>query len=379
MPFNFAPIPFTHWQDMLKYYYGEHMKNGQKADDPYISTTSGNYNAVYGPFVFAALNHEANVFAALPKPAYGQSGWRAITARPESSWSGLGQTAAIPDTTRYTFTEISAIPKTLANTFDVSLVQQVLATTDDAIGKLSDLRMLHGTHHREMINVDLTLDYDTLSSNRLESVDRLTASSVETTNVGATAGDEDFNGVDKSANTGWANPTVDDNSGTDRTLSKAILRGNIVDNVPEAGGSYPTLEITGHDTMSAIAGLFEAQSGVGGALGTASVSFGMDGIQVAGAGAGLLVSTVFNVPIIVSKDVAKDTGSRIYTLDTRDVNGQGPAAACEIAFPTQYFEAGVSSGNPWAPDLVGDEGMYVTLAELRCKNFRRQGKIRDLL
>lgn len=369
---------FQNISELLAFYYGPIARMVQKADDPYISTTSGNYNAIYGPRIFRALNHEAGVFAALPKPAYGQSGWRAATSRPESSWSGVSQTGAIPDTVRYTFTEISAIPKTLMNTFDVSAVQQVLSSTDDAVG-FAELRMWHGVHHKEMINVDLTLDYDTLSSNRLESIDRLTASSVETTNVGATAGDEDFNGIDKSAQTGWANPTVDDNSNSDRALTKAILRGAVVDNVPEAGGSYPSLLITGHDTNSTIAGLFEAQAGVGGALGTANVSFGMDGIQVAGQGAGILVSTVHSVPLVISKDVFKDTGSRIYILDTRDDLGSGPVVGVEIARPTQYFEAGISTGNPWAPDLVGDEGAYLTLAELRCKNFRRQGKIRDLL
>lgn len=371
-------LKFTNMSQMLSYFYGPTAAVVQKADDPYISTTSGNYNAIYGPKIFRALNFEAGVFAALPKPAYGQSGWRAATSRPQSSWSGVAQTGTIPDTTKYTFTEISAIPKTLMNTFDVSAVQQVLSSTDDAVG-MAELRMLHGVHHKEMLNVDLTLNFDTLSSNRLESVDRLTASSVEVTNCGETAGDEDFNGIDKSAQTGWANPTVDENAGTDRALTKAILRTNIVDNVPEAGGSYPNLLVTGHDTNSTISGLFEAQSGVGGALGSSSVTFGMDGLQIAGQGAGLIVSTVHGVPLVISKDVVKDTGSRIYVLDTKDDMGGGPMVGVEIARPTQYFEAGISTGNPWAPDLVGDEGAYLTLAELRCKNFRRQGKIRDLL
>ena len=371
-------MKFTNIAQMLAYYYGPTASVVQKADDPYISTTSGNYNAIYGPRIFRALNFEAGVFAALPKPAYGQSGWRAATTRPASSWSGVAQTGSIPDTLRYTFTEISAIPKTLMNTFDVSAVQQVLSSTDDAVG-MAELRMLHGVFHKEMINVDLCLDFNTLSSNRLESIDRMTASSGERSACGETDNDENFNGVDKETETAWADPTVDHNSNTARALTKAILRTAIVDNIPEAGGSYPNLLVTGHDTNSTISGLFEAQSGVGGSLGSANVTFGMDGLQIAGQGAGLIVSTVHGVPLVISKDIKKDTGSRIYVLDTRDDMGSGPIVGVEVARPTQYFEAGISTGNPWAPDLVGDEGAYLTLAELRCKNFRRQGKIRDLL
>lgn len=378
MNFNFVPMKFTNMTQLVQYYYGSLMKSVQK-DAPMLSSTSGIYNAIYGPRCFAALNQETNIWAALPKEAFGQSGWRAISARPESSGGGIAENGSLPATAKYTFKEISAKPATIVHTYDVSLTQQILATTDDAVGTLADVRALNADRHKEMMNVMLATEFGTAVGYNLESIDRVCATTAERTACGEDDGDEDIYSIDRSDSNTWAEGYVGHNSGTDRALSKPLLRDLIIDNVPKNGGSYPNLCITGTDKLSDVSALFEAQGGVGGALGQSTVTFGTDGISVAGQGAGLIVTTIHTVPMVISKDTTIDTGSRFYALDTKPQGGLGSVLSIEVAFPTQNFEAGVSNGNLWAPQLVGDEGAFVTLAQLKCKNFKRQGKLRDLL
>ena len=55
-----------------------------------------------------------------------------------------------------------------------------------------------------------------------------------------------------------------------------------------------------------------------------------------------------------------------------------PRLGIDIAKPTQYFEAGMNSGDPFGIDKLANEGMYRTMGELKCRFFKAQGKIRDL-
>ena len=376
MRFNLPLRKAKNMPDLLEKWYGPIYTQLQKADDPYISTSTGLFNAINGPRIFTALNTEFNAFAALPKTAFAGTGWRVITTRPTVTL-GVAETGGPPDTVRFTFAEVTAKLKTLMNTFDMSLAQQIYATADDAVG-FAQMREIHGENHKEEINIDLLTEYDTLASNNIESIDRVTATSTETTNCGATTGDEDIHGIDKSG-ASWAEGYNDNASGVDRALTKPIIRALVVDNVPENGGSFPDFTLTGHDTFSTVTGLFESQAGVGGALGQASISWGMDGLQLAGQGAGAIVTTVHNRPMVVSKDTPKDTGSRMYALDTKAQMGT-PALRIDVGVPTLYVESGVNTnGNPWGIDLVGDEGGYLSVMELKCGNFKRQGKVRDLL
>jgi hypothetical protein len=49
-----------------------------------------------------------------------------------------------------------------------------------------------------------------------------------------------------------------------------------------------------------------------------------------------------------------------------------------IAKPTQYFESGILSGDPFGINRLGQEGLYRTMGEATCQWFGVQGKIRDL-
>ena len=46
--------------------------------------------------------------------------------------------------------------------------------------------------------------------------------------------------------------------------------------------------------------------------------------------------------------------------------------------PTQYFEDGVSNGNPFGVGRLGNQALYRTIGEVGCSFFRGQGKITNV-
>jgi len=367
-------------EDLENLYYGKGAEYIAKADAPVLSTTTGVYNAVYGAQVWAQLNQEANAFGILPKYPWTRSGWRVITARSSASViGGVAENATLPETTKPSFLEVSTKPKTVVHTFDVSEVQEFLATEsdDDAIGDMAFMRQYKGIEHKEYINKMLLMDVDTLAGDNFESIDRVCSAYSEVNAGLCGANDADIYGIDRDAAASWADAYVSHNSGTDRSLTDEIIRTAMY-NVRTNGGNTTVL-LTGEDTYSVIQGLYDPQVRYS-VLGEATVKIGVNGIDTKdGINVGIHVASLYGVPIITSKDVAKDTISRIYLLDTSDPEGFGiPRLGFKVAKPTQYFEAGISMGDPFSINRLGNEGMYRTMGELICTFFKAQGKIRDL-
>lgn len=351
-----------------------------KADAPVLSTTTGVFNAVFGANVWAQINQEANVLGSLPKYPWPQSGWRVQTDRAGTTADGgVAENAALPDTIKPTFAEVSTKPKTIAHNFDVSEIQDSLATTgaDDAIGAMEHMRIVTANKHREAMNQQLLVDVDTLAGDGLESIDRVCSAFAEIAANGLGAGDADIYGVDRDAGASWADAYLDTGSGTDRVLTDKMIR--TADNTIQQNGGNPTFWVTGHDTYTALQGLYDSQVQYN-PLGEAKFKISVNGIDSPdGFDVGITIATLYAKPLIISKDVAKDTISRLYLLDTSDPEGFGrPRLGIAIMKPTQYFEAGMNRGDPFGIDRIGNEGMFRTSGELICTFFAAQGKIRDL-
>jgi len=382
-------------EDMEKLYYSKVGSNYiSKVDAPVLSSTTGVYNAVYGAMVWGQINQEANVFGCMPKFPWLRSGWRVITARAASSSVGVAEGGSLPDTVKPTFAELTASPKSIAHNFEVAEVQDFLAaeSLDDAFGGMDHMRPLIGMHHKEMINVmllrDVSAEAGAATGHRdatyddqyesFETIDRIVASNSEETAFGGTY-DNWFDPYGTTVNREAVtyDAQVSHASGTDRTLTDSLIRTQIA-TVKEYGAN-PSVVITGHDTYSRIQGLYDTAVRYS-PLGMSKASFGVNGINTAtGLEMGIDVATVYGLPLIVSKNVTKDTISRIYILDTSDPEGFGePRLGIKIAKPTQYFEAGIGAGTPFSVGKLSTEGMYRTMGEIVCHNFVTQGKIRDL-
>mgnify|MGYP003133925608 FL=1 len=381
--------------DMERYYYGAGQSMGYsysgsellKADAPMLSTTAGTYQAIYGRKVWSQLNQEFNAFSILPKKPWDRSGWRVVTSKPSATVSGgIAENGTLPDTQKPTFQNVAAKPKTVAHSFDMSETAIFLNDKDDGLGDIrSVLKEEMGKHHAEMINGMLLTDVDTPAGNNIESLDRVTTGSctasgnvADTMDMGAAGGDYgqaadadiySIDGLDDRGTTGWARAEVSTSGtkGTNRTLS--------LDHFDEmfrkiwVRGGNPKVMLTGYDTLMRLQQLLQSQQRFMEEKRVVPTYNGVKGVP--GMEAGFIVATYNGVPIIPSKDVTADGISRVYMLDTDYLY-------YSTAKPTQYFESGIETGDPFAINRLGQEGLYRTMGEVWTTFFGGQGSIRDL-
>jgi hypothetical protein len=369
--------------DMERYYYGAGNSMGYsysgsellKADSPMLSTTAGTYNAIYGRKVWSQLNQDFNAFSILPKRPWDRSGWRVLTDKPNSGniHGGVAENATLPETVRPTFQHVAAKPKTVVHTFDMSETAIFLADKDDGMGDIrSVLKEEMGKHHAEMTNKMLLDDVTDLAGNNFESIDRVT---IGDTSVMAAGGvhydnnDEDIYSINRDGSgNSWsyaeANASL---TATDRVLSLDQL-DDLFQKIWIRGGN-PKVILTGYDTLMRLQQLLQSQQRF---MEEKRVTPTYNGVKgVPGMEAGFVVATYNGVPIIPSKDVASDAISRMYYLDTDYMY-------FSTAIPTQYYESGIETGDPFAINRLGQEGMYRTMGELWTTFFGGQGSIRDL-
>ena len=369
--------------DMERYYYGAGNAMGYsysgsellKADAPMLSTTGGTYQAIYGRKVWSQLNQELNAFSILPKKPWDRSGWRVITAKPNSGvvHGGVAENATLPETVKPTFQHIAAKPKPIAHTFDMSEVAVFLADKDDGMGDIrSVLKEEMGKHHAEMVNKMLLTDVTTVSANNFESLDRICSSAATmatgTSNWVDSDGDFDIYSIDRSANS-WSDAEV--NAGAtnvDRTLSLDHL-DTLFQQIWLRGGN-PKVMLTGYDTLMRLQQLLQSQQRF---MEEKRVTPTYNGVKgVPGIEAGFIVATYNGVPIIPTKDMPDDGNlSRVYYVDTDYIH-------FSTAIPTQYFESGIETGDPFAINRLGQEGLYRTMGEVWTTFFGAQGSVRNL-
>jgi len=368
--------------DMERYYYGAGNAMGYsysgsellKADAPMLSTTGGTYNAIYGRKVWSQMNQEFNAFSILPKRPWDRSGWRVLTDKPNGGavHGGVAENATLPDTVKPTFQHVAAKPKTVAHTFDMSETAIFLADKDDGMGDIrSVLKEEMGKHHAEMTNKMLLQDVSTAAGNNFESIDRVTTadSTAMTSGTHYDAGDEDIYSIDRSATANsWSFAEGNaDTSSNNRVLSLDQL-DDLFQKIWVRGGN-PKVILTKYDTLMRLQQLLQSQQRF---MEEKRVTPTYNGVKgVPGMEAGFVVATYNGVPIIPSKDVAADGIGRMYFLDTDYMY-------FSTAIPTQYYESGIETGDPFAINRLGQEGMYRTMGELWTTFFGGQGSIRDL-
>lgn len=361
--------------DLEREYYLDPQRNGylRKADDPVLTTTDNVYNPIYGMKVWSQLNQEINAWSLLPKTVWNQSGWRVKTARASGTITGgVAENGALPDTIKPDLDKVTTLPKSIAHAFDVSEVQQYVGSVDDSLGDtMAYFREDLSVEHPEQMNrMLLAKAEDGVANLNFESLDRVCCSASEVTGVtGLTAAEAlIYTTVLRDGSVAWGDAYVDHNSDVDRPYTMSLL-DDAIDGIEELSGHLPNAILTGHDTRKRI---IQEQVIMQQYVEPKKVKIGMNGVQTAsGIEAGISVASYRDIPIFVSKDVPKDTISRIFFLNTDFLE-------IRVAKPTQYFESGINKGDPFGIDRFGDMGVYRTMAELICTQFNAQGKIRDL-
>jgi hypothetical protein len=159
-----------------------------------------------------------------------------------------------------------------------------------------------------------------------------------------------------------------------RSLTLSLL--NSVLRQIRANGGSPKVILTGYDTIQALADLLQSQERFMERKEVTPTHNGIRGTK--GREVGFRVATYFDIPIIPAKDMPMTTNSSNTTglsdmliLDTDHL-------WLSVMKPTQYFEDGISNGNPFGVGTLGNQALYRTIAEVGCSFFKGQGKITNL-
>jgi len=361
--------------DMLKRQYAPSaMQDVSKIDAPVITSTTAAWQAKFGAFAYSQLNQRGTVFNLLPKEKHVTSGFRAVTARATAlgSLAGSADAAALDDTVKPTWATLTAKPKLVQQSFEIGKIQEYTSQAGDDALDPDGIRQYMGGEFAEHLDQMICTDADTLASTKIESIDRVCSATAEATAGLMTAGDEDIYGIDRSAQS-WADAQVLHNSGTDRAISKSLLRQLI--SLTQTAGANPAGQvfITGPDTAADIDGLFDNQVFYPGGVAAA-----VDRMNESGAGAGttvgLVAGRVYGIPLYVDTHVTKDTKSRVYLVDmSKNQDGSNRLAMSVAQLPTYTEEK-----NVFVNDRLSTVGLYTAMMELKCTFLAAQGKLRDL-
>ena len=381
-------------------------------------STNALYNLVYGQKVWSMLNREINAFAMLPKKPWSSSGWRVMIERAIggtgdviSLTGGTGQGSITLDdiggvTENASFTtgatnELSPIapkyttlfvsPKTIAHQFEISELAAAMAKIDDGIGDImAAYREEVGVTHAEMMNHMLLTPLESksngsgaaLGSANLTSLYEMVTSKTELENAdggnlfgGALPTEmKTLYGKDRTAvANSWMDSYVNygDYAAARRPLTLNMLNTSLRE--LQIRGASPKVILTGYDTIQALGELLQSQERY---MGRTEVMPSHNGIKgVKGREIGFKVATYHDIPIIPCKEMGSTgTGSGlsdIFILDTDHLH-------FATLKPTEYFETGIDSGDPFSVDGLRNKGMYRTIGETVCTFLKAQGKITNL-
>jgi hypothetical protein len=352
------------------------------------------YNLVYGQKVWSMINREINALSMLPKKPWKSSGWRVLKGRSlggnldtfvVSDLDDLGGTAENASISGIsainpTFANLHLSPKTIAHTFELSEVAQLLGGMDDGIGDImSTYREEVGISHAEAMNkmvlTDLTSSGLTASGyttegNSLTSLYQIISTYAELNGVSNLANPLTIFGQTRaSSGTEFLEAYVDSNSGTARNLTVNMLN-TALRNLMARGGQ-PKVFLTGYDTIQALGELLQAQERFMGRTEVVPSHSGIKGVK--GREVGFKVATYHDIPIIPCKDMPTGGSglSDILLLDTDHL------FMCTMK-PTEYFEAGMNTKEVFGHGKLGHRGLYRTIGETMCTYVRGQGKLIDL-
>ena len=374
---------------------------GSHHDGAARTTTTALYNLVYGQKVWSMINREINALSMLPKKPWKSSGWRILkeralgggtdlmTVSDSATLGGVVENEALSNITniRPVYDVLSISPKTIAHTFEVSEIAQLMGGLDDGIGDLmQNYREEVGISHAEVMNKMVLLDLTATAGEglrasgfteaereqNLTSLYHIISNFAEITAAEAAspalANSLELFGATRSASDPHLESYVDYNSGTDRALTVNLL--NTALRQLMARGADPKVILTGYDTIQTLGELLQAQERFMGRSEIVPTHSGIKGVS--GREVGFRVATYHDIPIIPVKDMPNGGAglSDMLILDTDHL------FLCTLK-PTEYFEGGINA-DVFGHGKLGHRGLYRTVAETMCTYFRGQGKIIDL-
>jgi len=330
---------------------------------------------------------------------------------PENAVIGTDMVALAPE-----YTKLYVSPKTIAHLFEFSELGMELAAIDDGVGDIRAIvREDMGKLHAEVQSKMLVMPLEKYSENGTTGIEKNYTSLLKIVSSAAEiaqmADDDVF--YHNQTNNGTAAQLADATSifGTERTVTVNTSGGSgnytytgvasFLDAEVDFGANYtsggcrvltlsllndmirrirqnggnPKVIITGYDTIQKIADLLQSQERFMDRKEVVPTHNGVRGVK--GQEVGFRVATYYDIPIIPAKDMpstGKSTTNRLSDILILDTDHLW----LSVMKPTQYFEDGITSGNPFGVGKLGNQGMYRTMGETCCSFFKGQGKITNL-
>jgi len=414
---------------------GIHVAHDGSLTDP-TGINANLYNKIYGQKVWSMLNRECNALSVIAKRPYSSSGWRILKKRPAGGAGnflditaisttalsdslygadalradrigGVPENASLDSNTdglisiAPEYDTLFTSPKIIAHQFAFSELAMEMAQIDDGIGDIrAQLREDMGKHHAEVQNTMLVMPLENYSpttayatANAIDraytSLYKIVSSSDEIDeladnaggNLVGTATDQQIDTLFGKLRSASGNDYLDAEvsfgdgylSAEARQLTLTVIN-DMVRRLRVAGGS-PKVILTGYDTLQTLSDLLQAQERFMDRKEIVPTVNGVRGVK--GAEVGFRVSTYYDIPLIPVAAMPS-TGnnasliSDMLFLDTDHL-------WLSVMKPTQYFEDGISNGNPFGVGSLGNKALYRTMAETGCSYFKGQGKITNLL
>ena len=414
---------------------GIHVAHDGSLSDP-TGINANLYNKIYGQKVWSMLNRECNALSVIAKRPYSSSGWRILKKRPAGGAGNFLDISAASNTTLNTalygadslradriggvpenasldsdadglqsiapeYDTLFTSPKIVAHQFAFSELAMEMAQIDDGIGDIrAQLREDMGKHHAEVQNTMLVMPLESYSPttayNTANGIDRgytslykIVSNSAEITELADNSGgnlvdsatDQQIDHLYGKQRSDAGNEYLDAEvsfgdgylSAEARQLTLTVIN-DMVRRLRVAGGS-PKVILTGYDTLQTLSDLLQAQERFMDRKEIVPTVNGVRGVK--GAEVGFRVSTYYDIPLIPvaampSTGLNTSLISDMLFLDTDHL-------WLSVMKPTQYFEDGISNGNPFGVGNLGNKALYRTMAETGCSYFKGQGKITNLL
>ncbi len=405
-------------------------------DDAFVSTDF--FTNTFGAKVWDSLNSQTRFFNLIRKVAWGPTTGYRIRSGRNLSTRPIGETGALPDIDSPDLQSLYIQPKFIVTSLGVTALAQFLGTLEGGIGDAlavaqeaamidhtkrlnqmllasSNQRVVSGAGAASNVTVidagwfsvgdvvmeagqaqaitvtvggvGLLLKFDqTTTTDRilyvrnragfasLDDVVDQTARSINGTSFANTeaAGYGSLTIANRDANT-WSAANVFGNTSTLRHLTTGML-DEAIDEVRRNGGE-PDLIVTGIEQVTRLGTILQANQHFVGE-GSFQVKLGSEG-TLKGYPTGFQVATYKGIPVFHDFDVATSyqqatpgdskRGGNAYVLDTRFLE-------VPVLFTTQYMESRDYLQN----NLLGIKAIYLTAADFRALDFRKQAKVVDL-
>lgn len=366
-----------------------------KLDDPILSNTPDVWQALYGTLAHAQIHREMTLLSALQMVPWVTDGARLFMADPTPQGAFIAEEDYMPEPVKPDFDVYACDSKWAMTTWEIFEKAKQHAARNEGIDLGAELMQTFSDIHREFINVGLLANAQTeagaAGANRyatapqaVESIDRIISSDEEEAEHGGSYTDwydpyatdidrEDGVGTDH-------NSVVLMDTSADRPITDALMKQLIREcedlgmRSPEDGGRGFIL--TGRDTRDDLAALHQAAMRYtpglddAGRRGIMKVHLSVEGVRTTkGYESGFKVASYDGYPIIVDKHCPADGKSRIYLID-------GNTLRLKYLLPSFLLSTGPQD---WIVlRQLKSKYAWLSVLELECLNFRRQGKIRDL-